>query len=80
MSRPGNLSGWRFGSSLWNEALFQDDALPLADGEPLTDLQLKKQYGWMSPMEARQARGAMQSMGRPLTRAEQMRLRGRQSG
>jgi len=79
MNRPGNLAGWHFGNALWNESLFQDEGLPLADGEPLTDRQLMKQYGWMSPMEARQARGAMQSMGRPLTRAEQQRMRGRQT-
>lgn len=74
MRRPGNLSEYSFGSALWREELFQEDALPLASEYPLTDLQLMKQYGWMDPLQARQTRGAMQSMGRPLTRNEQMAM------
>lgn len=75
--RPGNLSDWSFGNALWTEELFQDDTLPLASDQPLTDRQLMKQYGWMDPLQARQARGAMQAMGRPLTRAEQQAMTGR---
>ena len=77
MNRPGNLSDWSFGSTLWREDLFEDDTLPLASEQPLSDRQLMKQYGWMSPMQANQARGAMQAMGRPLTRSEQMAMRPR---
>jgi hypothetical protein len=80
MSRPANLSDWSFGSALWREDLFQDDALPLASEQPLSDRQLMKQYGWMSAMEANQARGAMQSMGRPLTIAEQRAMRPSRAG
>jgi len=72
--RPGNLSNWSLGSALWSEELFEPDVLPLTDQGPLTDRQLKKQYGWMDDLQARQVRGAMQVMGRPLTIAEQQAM------
>jgi hypothetical protein len=79
MKRPGHLSNWSLGSNLWSEDLFEEDGLPLTDQGPLTDLQLKKQYGWMEPFQTKQVHDAMQVMGRPLTIAEQKALMGRRN-
>jgi hypothetical protein len=84
MRRPGNLSGWSFGSNYLSDAgfgflrpenspLFQADVLKSPE-EELTSTDLWKHYGPMTEMQERSYRQQSQVMGRPLTRAEQQAL------